>query len=102
MSEVPKKAKKSKGRVIRVSDAVYAALVRKKQPSRMSWDSLLRKMLGMPDRRGREQKLYEGYFVPGLGKVFEELPKARGEAVKYAVLRGSKKPPKPIPVREIV
>lgn len=90
-----------KGRIIRVSQEVYAYLERKKQGT-ISWDSLFRKIFGLPNRKGLKQPLTEFYFVPSTGRAFQKLSEARGAAIVDAVRKGSRKPDKPIRMREVV
>lgn len=53
-----RKRRASKGRAIRASDLVYDTLDSARRGR--SWDALLRRMLGLPDRAGNPQPLVEG------------------------------------------
>lgn len=70
----------SKGRLIRISDLVYDAL--NKNRMRMSWDCLLRRMLGLPDRYGNEQTLIEGLLEQNTGRFFLKRPDVRWSALE--------------------
>jgi hypothetical protein len=67
--KLPSRRKRaSKGRVIRVSNLVFETLNEIRRGK--SWDSLLRKSLGLPDRQGNEQRLIEGMLEATTGKFF--------------------------------
>ena len=90
----------SKGRVIRVSDEVWN-LLQKKRQGRLSWDTLLRRMLGLPKRNGEPQPLVEGWLEITTGRFFLDEAEARGEAVMAAARAGTKKVNQPIRMREL-
>lgn len=65
-----RRRKFSKGKAIRISDLVYDTLDAGRARSKhrpYSWDSLLRRMLGLPDRSGRTQPLVEGILETTTG-----------------------------------
>lgn len=91
-----------KGQVVRVSNEVFEAMLRKKEGFR-SWDALLRCAFGLRPKRGVFPKvLREGYVIPQTGRFFERAAEARGEAVKLAVRVGSDRVPSPVRMREIL
>jgi len=96
-----KEPKKQKGKVIRVSELTYGLLAKKRQ-SKMSWDALLRRQFGLPDKRGNPQPLGEWYVLPEAMQVFDSLPKAKGAAVLNAVKSKSGRAERPLKVRECV
>lgn len=102
------KPKKTKGVVIRVSQEVYLHLLARRRPRnaktrlKESWDSLLRRVTGIPDKYGRPQACIEGFIVPGSAKFFPELKQARGEAIVVSVRKGLERPPRPVAVREVL
>lgn len=104
-----KRKKASKGREIRISDLVYSTLdpLRKNH----SWDSLLRKLLGLPDRAGNEQILVEGMLEVMTGKFLlktKEISwhKLEEDAYEIAFLaaakKGAKRVSKPLKMRELI
>lgn len=93
----------SKGKPIRVSDLVYNTLQKKRaNNSKESWDCLFRRMLGLPDRRGNEQPLVEGWLEITTGQMYIHQADARGAAVMEAAKAKTKKVNKPIRMREVV
>lgn len=65
--KLPNRRKRAtKGRVIRISDQVYKVL--DEQRKRKSWDSFIRKLLGLEDRQGNSQRLIEGMVETVTGK----------------------------------
>lgn len=90
-----------KGRILRVSPEVFALLSRKRAEFR-SYDSLLRCLLGLPARKGSLPRLREGFVIPQTGRFFEQLAKARGEAVRLAAARGAESIEKPVRMREVL
>lgn len=99
---VPPKAKRIfPGKVIRVSQKVYDTLKRHLR-EKDSWDSMLRRLHGIPDRRRKEPRAREFWMLPGALQVFETESKARGAAVVNGVKRGLRKAEAPIRVREIL
>ena len=91
----------SKGSPIRVSDEVRAHLEKKRQ-GRTSFDSLLRRMLGLPKRSGEKQPLVEGWLEITTAKFFLDEADANGAAVVAAAKAKTKKINKPIRMREVV
>ena len=67
----------SKGKVLRVSTLVFDML--NKQRRGRSWDSLFRKIFGLPDRYGKEQVLIEGMLETISGKFLLKEPKVDWE-----------------------
>lgn len=80
---INRKRKFSKGQLLRVSDAVYAALNIKRvghtQRTGRSLDATLRRMLGLPDRNGRPQPLIEGMLETTTGLFILKLGATWGE-----------------------
>lgn len=98
-----KRKKASKGRVIRVSDAVYNHLNKQRlNRTKQSWDCYLRKLLGLPDREGNETPLLEGWIDKHTGKFFLDEAEARGASVLAMTKKKSKKFLAPIHVKEVV
>lgn len=63
-----------KGRLIRVSNIVYETLDGQRRSK--SWDALMRRMLGLPDRAGNPQPLAEGMLELHSGVFLLKLPDA--------------------------
>lgn len=96
---LPNRRKKaSKGKLIRISDDVFNLLQKKRQGK--SWDSLMRRMLGLPDRAGITQPLVVGWLDQDTGQLYLDEAEARGAAVVAAAKRGTKKIKQPIKMRE--
>lgn len=90
----------SKGKNIRISDAVFGTL----DSSRLkgeSWDNLLRKILGLPNRRGEHPALVEGWLELNTGRLYLSRSEARGQAVVEAAKQGKKQISQPIFMREV-
>lgn len=103
-----RKKKASKGKSIRVSDLVYETL--NKSRHGRSWDNILRKMLGLPDRAGNDQILIEGMLEVMTGKFFLKTPgqsweKIEEDAYEISILTAakfnSKRISKPLKMREL-
>lgn len=104
-----RKRKFSKGRAIRVSDLVYDTL--NVQRYGRSWDTMLRRTLGLPDRRGNAQPLVEGMlevltgtFILKLnGTTWEELEQTTARLAVHAARKWQKPtdPPPALRMREI-
>lgn len=94
-----KRRKASKGRVLRVSDAVYSYLNQRR--ANRSFDCLLRTIHGLPDREGIPQPLIEGWLEITSGRFFFDEADARGEAVMAAARAKSKTVNKPLKMREV-
>lgn len=95
-----KKASKG-GKAIKLSHEVIDRLKRK-QRKRESFDSVLRRILGMPSRSGERQELKILYALTEPGLVFERLEEARGESMVQAAMKKKRKAEKPIKLREYV
>lgn len=103
-----RKKKASLGRVIRVSDPVYETL--NVQRRGRSWDWLMRRLLGLPDRAGNEQRLVEGVLEVLTGKFFLKEPSIAWGSVEQdayevgfvaAAKQNRKYVPKPIKLKEL-
>lgn len=103
-----RKKKASLGRVIRVSDLVYDTLNERRK--NRSWDWLMRKILGLPDRAGNEQVLIEGVLEVLTGKFFLREPsiawgKVEQDAYEVGFIAAAKQNrkyvPKPIKMKEL-
>lgn len=93
----------SKGHLIRISDHVWNTLQKKRTNNTYeSWDSLLRRMLGLPNRKGELQPLIEGWLEVISGQFYLKENEARGAAVWESAKRKTKQVPKPIKLREVV
>lgn len=88
-------------RVIKVSGEVYQFLIRKRDKAG-SWDAFFRRAYGLPDRKGAEQPLVEGFLEINSGKFFLDEDEANGAAVMSAAKRKTKRVDKPIRLREVV
>jgi len=67
-----------------------------------SYDSLLRRILGLASRRDEPQPLEVFWVLPSTLLARKSLAEARGEAVLQAVRNGKRKTEKPIKVVEYV
>jgi hypothetical protein len=103
-----RKKRFSKGKAIRVSDLVYATLDIHRRAR--SWDWMLRRMLGLPDRAGNAQPLLEGYLEVTTGQFFLRAPgedweeaemNANELAIRIAAKQRSKRVLRPIRMREL-
>lgn len=103
-----RKRKASVGRVIRVSDPVYETLNTTRKGR--SWDWLMRKLLGLPDRAGNEQVLIEGVLEVLTGKFFLKEPsvawgKVEQQAYETGFIAAAKQRrkyvPKPLRLKEL-
>lgn len=70
----------SKGKVIRVSNLVYDTL--NNQRRGRSWDCLLRKLFGLPDRQGNLQVLIEGILETVTGKFMLKISEKSWEELE--------------------
>lgn len=93
--------RKQKGKVVRLGASVYARLVVKKKDGE-SWDSLMRRLLGLATKKGIEQPKKTYWLLPNAKLIFDTEKDARGMAVLLAVKAGRKKPEAPIKVSEEV
>ena len=98
-----KRKRASKGRTLRVSDAVWNYLEKRRTNGarNLSWDRFLRRVLGLPDRSGSEQPLVEGWLEVATGRFYLRKDEANGAAVVAAAKAGRKVPIKPIRLREV-
>ena len=103
MERVLKNRKKrvSKGRILRVSDAVWAHLEPKRKDGE-SFDSLMRRIFGLPDRDGFENPLLKGWIEVTTGQFFITREDAYGAAVVAAAKAKSRRVNKPVRVREAI
>lgn len=88
----------SKGRNIRVSDAVFKFL--NKSRGKRSWDVHLRILFGLPDRAGTLQNLVIGFIDVATGKFFFDEKDAYEVAILEAA-RNKHRVHRPLRVREI-
>lgn len=95
------KPNRDKGKPVRLSNEVLGVLT-KKLRTRESYDSLLRRILGMSTRNGKTQTLETFWVLSNTLTVRRSLAEARGEAVLQAVRTGKRKAEKPIRVVEYV
>lgn len=92
--------------MIRVSQEVYLEMQARRKTRNAKtrllepWDSLMRRLLGLPNKKGEIFPCAEGFVVGD--KFCKNLASARGEAVQQRVRFGLEKTPKPVPVREVV
>lgn len=104
----------NKGRLIRVSTAVYETLDRKRRNgfnlhALKSWDCYLRCMLGLPDRAGVPQPLVEGVleattgmFILRVGETsWQELEDTARKIGEQISVRKQVRPAAPVRMREI-
>lgn len=103
-----RKRRKYKGRTLRVSCFLYDELDRLRRGK--SWDALLRKVFGLPDRTGNEQPLVEGmletmtgtFLLRIDGKDWSQLEEDAYElAIITAAKRAVKRVSKPLRMREL-
>lgn len=105
MKVLPNRRKRaSKGRLIRVSDEVFNLLHKKRArfSKRMSWDCLLRRMFGLPTRKGDPQPLVEGWLEVNTGQFYLDEAEARGASVVAAARAKTKKCKQPLRMKEVV
>jgi len=96
-----KKANKG-GKAIKLSHELIGVL-KKKQRKNESYDSILRRVLGMPKRSGEKQDLKIIYMLTRPEKiVFDRKADAVGEAMILAAMRKKRNAEKPIKFREHV
>lgn len=99
-----RKRRASKGKAIRVSNLVYETLDMSRR--QRSWDCMFRRMLGLPDRAGRNQALVEGMLETTTGLFLLKLeqtawPELEETAFKMAeaARRRNKQPTVSAPLR---
>ena len=85
-----KKASRDKGRPIRISNLVLEALDKKKKVCE-SYDAILRRFIGLPDRRGAAQPRSIYCLLPKSLIARKSRAEAKGESVLQAVRQGKKK-----------
>lgn len=86
-------ADKKPGKVLRVDPMIYKVLASKKGPKE-TWSAVLRRLLGLPSRKGVAPKKH--FVLPSA--LIESLPEAKGRAVLEAAKKKTK-PEKPVAVR---
>lgn len=84
------KPNRDKGKPIRLSNKVLETLDKKKK-GRESYDAILRRVLGLPTRKGLEQSLRTFWLLPSKLIVRSSRAEAKGEAVLQSVQQGKKK-----------
>jgi len=95
------KAKRKSGKVVKLSQAV-AAFLRRRGAKDESYDAILRRQFGIPDRKGTAQPLAIYYVVPGSPPLIsDDLADARGKAIVQATRKGLKKAVAVLTVREV-
>lgn len=93
--------KKKEGKVIKISHFL-ANYLRKRGSRGESFDSILRRHFGLPDRKGKPNKLAYYYVVPGEKPIIRtDLAEARGEAIVQAARKGLKKAVAVLTLREV-
>ena len=94
--------KDDKGKVVRISPSVRTFL-NNKRLKKESYDACLRRLHGLPSRKGRPQPLPIFYVLENEGQpaVFLDEAEAKGFAIRLAVRRQRKKTERVIPVQEI-
>lgn len=89
------------GKVVRLSASVLAILNVKRKKGE-SWDTLVRRLLNIPLKRGLEPHLYEVWLLRSTGETFPTKALARGQSVRNGVMKGHQgKFEEPILVREV-
>lgn len=110
-----RKVKADKGKVVRISTEVWNIFQKKRVASKnRSWDSLFRRILGLPARDGADRApLIEGYLEVTTGRFFlaqgtsaKALEAAEQDAHELAIIEAAraktKRVHKPIRLREYV
>jgi len=98
------RTKRDKGKPVRLSSEVLKYIKRYErlsgQRTREGYDSILRRLFGLPTRKGEKQKK-ETFWLPLGGKrVFRDKADAAGEAVLLAHKSGKKKTKRVIMLKE--
>lgn len=96
-----KKLQKDDGKPIRISNEVLRILSPKLK-TRESYDSLLRRLLGLPKKNGTPQELEVFWVLPVALQVFRKPDEAKGAAVLNAVKSGKKKAERAVKVMECI
>lgn len=96
------RARTRTSRLVRLSAVVLRHLKEKAQ-KRESADLTLRRLLGLPDKKGKAQTLELYYVIPNGGdpKISRDLAEARGEAILLAAGKGLKRAERIITVQEL-
>ena len=106
--KLPNRRRRLKGKIIRVSHDVWKTLDRGR--GKTSWDNWLRYVMGLPDKKGFEQRCVEGMLETTTGLFILKLPETSWEALdllmhkvaaQIAFNKNLKQPSKPIRMREI-
>lgn len=99
-----KERKKRTSRVVRLSREVYGYVHRKARRGEAA-DATLRRLFGLPDRKGEPQVLRTYYVVPNEGRplISDREADARGQAILMAARKrlGAKKAERVIEVKEV-
>lgn len=97
--------KSNRGKVFRVSDEVHEYYSKFRNEGE-SWDSVLRRLVNMPNREGYKPGLFEGWALITTRQLYPTAKLARGEALKASMKRGIMTPfsklERPIRVREVL
>lgn len=93
-------APKKPGHVLRVSPTVWRHLLLRKR-KKESVDGMMRRLLGLPSRKGKVQNLRVFWALPKLGVITETEEDARGLAVVVKVQKKLSEIEDPICVREL-
>jgi len=94
-----KKPNRDKGKPVRLSNEVLNEL-RSRLRRGESFDSLMRRFFGLPDRLGNPQPIRTYWLLPSALVAAPSLAEARGEAILRAVQQGKRKTERPIKVIE--
>lgn len=88
-----------KGKPVRLSWEVLK-YVKRYAGAKESFDSVLRRLLGLPTKKGEKQELRVFWTVPGQKKLYEDRADAAGESILLAHKSGKRKAKKPIKLKE--
>lgn len=94
--------RKKYGKAVRISQDVKTYL-EKRQRGEESYDAILRRLFGIPTRKGEAQPLKIYYVVPNEASpiIRRTLAEARGESIIVATKKGIKKAESVITVQEL-
>jgi len=97
-----RQAREKYGKAVRISKDVKTYL-EKRQRGTESYDATLRRLFGLPDRKGNAQPLRTLWIVPNGTAPIARLTQAeaRGDAIVLAAKRGIKKAEQVIQVQEV-
>lgn len=102
-----KRSQADRGKPVRVSWEVYNFVqkyAKEKKPDgtpfKESFDSILRRLFGLPTKKGDDQSLRVFWTVPGQKKLYEDRADAAGASVLLAHKSGKRKARKPIRLKE--